>query len=66
MCVWGGYTPFSFHLFSLRGDGISVPTGQTDNREQSCGLSAAGDRKKNTQPFVPRVTQGYRTLCVCV
>lgn len=59
----GGYTPFSFHLFSLGGDGISVPTGQTDNRELSCSLFAAGDRK-NTQPFVPRVTQGYRTLCV--
>lgn len=37
---------------------ISVPTGQTDNRELCCSLSAAGDRRRNMQAFVPRVTQG--------
>lgn len=60
----GACTPFSFHLFFLGGDGISVPTGQTDNRELCYRLFAAGDRRRNMQAFVPRVTQGYRNLYV--
>lgn len=67
----GACTPFSFHLLFLGGDVISVPTGQTDNRELCYSWSAAGDRRRNMQEFVPRVTQGQgyprlqKPVCVC-
>lgn len=35
--------------------------GKTGSRELCCSLSAAGDRRRNMQPFVPRVTQGQRS-----
>lgn len=57
----GACAPFSMlllFLFFLGGDVISVPTGQTDDREPCYSLSAAGDRRRNMQAFVPRVTEG--------
>lgn len=63
--------PSPLNLFVLGGDVISVPTGQTDNRELCYSLSAADDRKRNMRAFVPRVAQGQgepkgteRDLCL--
>lgn len=37
---------------------ISESEGQSGSGELRCSLSAAGDRRRSMQPFVPRVAQG--------
>lgn len=60
------YTLLLSFIF-LGGDVISVPVGQTDN-----SLSAAGDRRRDLQAFILRVTQGQgnprveKPVCVCL
>lgn len=50
----GLFTSFTLFFFSVwGGDGFSVPTGQTDDREPHCMLCTAGESGRDTWAVFP-------------